>query len=106
MKNRIIWGLTPVLGFFIGAFAAGILEEVMNFESIEFGSKMSILLIMGGMIPAYYLLTWIDQKRSANIKTNAEEMEELIQEIGTKPKVEVWENEDFLQNDINKRNNE
>lgn len=88
MKNIIIWGLTSVLGFFIGAFAAGILEEVMNFESIDFGSKMSILLIMGGMIPAYYLLIWIGRKINAKneVKTEMKEMEELIDEIGkTKP---------------------
>lgn len=88
MKNIIIWGLTPVLGFFIGAFAAGILEEVMNFESIDFGSKMSILLIMGGMIPAYYILIWIERKINAKneVKTEMKEMEELIDEIGkTKP---------------------
>jgi len=58
----IIWGLTPILGFFLGAFAASILET--REAPIEFGTTASNVLIMLGMLPGYLIAIWAESKLS------------------------------------------
>ena len=103
MKNSIIWGLTLVLGFFIGAIMAGILETAWDFAPIDFGTTASNVLIMLGMIPAYFMVCWAESKLNflSEKKQTIAEVEARIEEIGESEKADMWENEDFSEKNRN-----